>query len=99
MNGSFIVQDQISEDNRLALYQQQQNHNQNHNQFYQQYQQTPPNLGVPTLPNEIDSLQQNHQMPIPTMQTMPPPLQMSDLNNNVENIPPLIMVQSQNIKI
>ena len=36
---------------------------------------------------------------IPTMPTMPPPLQMSDLNNNVENIPPLIMVQSQNIKI
>ena len=96
MNGSFIVQDQISEDNRLALYQQQQNHNQNHNQFYQQYQQTPPNLGVPALPNESDSLQQNHQI---QMQTMPPPLQMSDLNNNVENIPPLIMVQSQNIKI
>ena len=102
MNGSFIVQDQISEDNRLALYQQQQNHNQNHNQFYQQYQQTPPNLGVPALPNESDSLQQNHQIQmqtIPTMPTMPPPLQMSDLNNNVENIPPLIMVQSQNIKI
>ena len=102
MNGSFIVQDQISEDNRLALYQQQQNHNQNHNQFYQQYQQTPPNLGVPALPNESDSLQQNHQIQmqtIPTIPTIPPPLQMSDLNNNVENIPPLIMVQSQNIKI
>ena len=96
MNGSFIVQDQISEDNRLALYQQQQNHNQNHNQFYQQYQQTPPNLGVPALPNESDSLQQNHQIPMPATA---PPLQMLGLNNNVEIIPPLIMVQSQNIKI
>ena len=59
-------------------------------------------LGVPALPNESDSLQQNHQIQmqtIPTMPTMPPPLQMSDLNNKVENIPPLIMVQSQNIKI
>ena len=112
MQGSFIVNDTTTGDNRLTMYQQQQQYKQ-YNQ-YQQYQanQTyqqpngfpvPPPVPQPVQPVQSYPFQNMIQAmpPVPPGSSIPnvpvPPIQM--IPDQETNNPPLVMVRSENIQI
>ena len=108
MQGSFIVNDTTTGDNRLTMYQQQQQYNQ-----YQQYQQYQANQtyqqpnGFPVPPPVPQPVQPVQSYPFQNMiQAMPPVPQAPQVHqappispDQDPNIPPLMMVQSENIQI
>lgn len=99
MQGSFIVNDTTTGDNRLTMYQQQQQYNQY--QQYQQYQanQQPNGFPIPPpVPQPVQSYPFQNMIqampPVPQVPQAPPISPDQD-----PNIPPLMMVQSENIQI
>jgi hypothetical protein len=109
MQGSFIVNDTTTGDNRLTMYQQQQQYNQYQQyQQYNQYNQDPNGFPVPPpVPQPIQQVQpvqsypfQNMIQAIPPVPNIPPVPQVPPMSLDQDpNIPPLMMVQSENIQI
>ena len=105
MQGSFIVNDTTTGDNRLTMYQQQQQYNQY--QQYQQYQanqtyQQPNGFPVPPpVPQPVQSYPfQNMIQAMPPVPQVPQVHQVPPISPDQDpNIPPLMMVRSENIQI